>query len=65
LAAAHIGSGGLWQCAGPHEIAATSRRGDEMPYLTELNRRSMTAGLKHLTRQDRELCCVNASIAIP
>ena len=30
-------------------MAATSRRGDEMPYLTELNRRSMTAGLKHLT----------------
>ena len=31
-----------------------------MPYLTELNRRSSTAGLKHLTRQDHELCpCEN------
>jgi hypothetical protein len=45
-------------------MAATSRRGDEMPYLAELNRGSMTAGLRHLTRQDCDLCCVNASIAI-
>jgi hypothetical protein len=45
-------------------MAATSRRGDEMPYLTELNRRSMTAGLKHLTRQDRDLCCVKTSTAV-
>ena len=31
LAAAHIRSGRWWQRRGPHEMVATSRRGDELP----------------------------------
>ena len=46
LAAAHILPGGSWQCPGPQELVATSRRGDEMPYLAAFNRRPSTAGLK-------------------
>jgi hypothetical protein len=44
-------------------MVATSRRGDEMLYLTEFSRRSTTAGLKHLTRQDCDLCCVKSRTA--
>jgi hypothetical protein len=39
----------------PHEMVATSRRGDVMRYLAEFNRRPSTADLKHLARQDCDL----------
>jgi len=52
VAAAHILSGGSWQCPGPQELVATRRRGDETPYLAAFSQRPSTAGLKHLTHQD-------------
>jgi hypothetical protein len=39
-------------------MVTTCRRGDEMPCLAEFSRRPSTAGLKHLTRQDCDRCCV-------
>jgi hypothetical protein len=44
-------------------MVTTCRRGDEMPCLAKFSRRPSTAGLKHLTRQDCDRCCVKSRMA--